>query len=212
MPELSTLIVFVVAVVVLLITPGPAVLYTVTRSLAQGHRAGLASAVAIGMGDFCHVGAATLGLSALLASSATAFAIVKYAGAAYLVYLGIRALLDRSRDAEVAAPPPVSLGRVFSQGFAVELLNPKTSLFFLAFLPQFVDESRGNAASQILLLGSIFVVLGICTTVAYALLAGSAGGWLRRNRQILTKQRYFTGSVYIGLGLTTALASGPDRR
>jgi threonine/homoserine/homoserine lactone efflux protein len=110
------------------------------------------------------------------------------------------------------AAPPMPLGRVFSQGLVVALLNPKTSLFFLAFLPQFVDESRGSVAGQILLLGTIFVVLGIVTNTVYAFLAGSAGGWLRRNRQILTKQRYFTGSVYIGLGLTTALASGPERR
>ena len=102
--------------------------------------------------------------------------------------------------------------RVFSQGFIVAVLNPKPSLFFLAFLPQFVDEARGGVASQILLLGAIFVVLGICTNTIYAVLAGGAGGWLRRNRQLLSRQRYFTGSVYIGLGLTTALASGPDRR
>lgn len=168
--------------------------------------------LAIGLGDFCHVFGATLGLSALLASSATAFAVVKYAGAAYLLYLGVRALLDRSASTTVATPPPVSLRRVVTQGFIVELLNPKTSLFFLAFLPQFVDEARGDVASQILMLGAIFVALGTATTAAYALLAGSAGGWLRRNRQFLTRQRYVTGSVYIGLGLTTALASGPERR
>src|SRR5215213_8111063 len=116
------------------------------------------STMAIGVGDFRHVFAATLGLSALLASSATAFAVVKYAGAAYLVYLGIRALPDRSVREDVAAPP-MPLSRVFSQGIVVALLNPRTSLFFLAFLPQFVDEPRGAVASQILLLGAIFVAL-----------------------------------------------------
>jgi threonine/homoserine/homoserine lactone efflux protein len=207
MPELSTLAVFVA----LLITPGPVVLYTVARSLEQGRRAGLASTVAVGFGDFCHVVAATaraVGVAGLLGDGVRDREV---RGAAYLVYLGIRALLDRSASTDVAAPPAMPLRRVLSQGFVVALLNPKTSLFLLAFLPQFVDESRGVVASQILLLGAIFVVLGICTNTVYAFLAGSAGGLLRRNRQVLAKQRYFTGSVYIGLGLTTALASGPER-
>jgi threonine/homoserine/homoserine lactone efflux protein len=175
MPGLATLAVFVVAVVALLPVPGPVVLYSVTRSLEQGRRAGLLSTVGVGIGNLCRVLAATLGLSALLASSATAFAVVKYAGAAYLVYLGIRALLDRSGETQVGTPASIPLRRVFSQGFVVALLNPKTSLFFLAFLPQFVDPVPGDAPSQAMLLGTIFVILGICTDTAYAFLAaGSA--------------------------------------
>jgi threonine/homoserine/homoserine lactone efflux protein len=212
MPEFSTLAVFVVSVVALLLVPGPVVLYTVARSLEQGWRAGLLSTVGVELGDFAHVVAATLGLSALLASSATAFAIVKYAGAAYLVYLGVRAIMDRSTELGLESARPMPLRRVFSQGFVVAVLNPKTSLFFLAFLPQFVDETRGSVSSQIMLLGVIFVALGVVTNAMYALLAGGAGGWLRRHPQLLSRQRYFTGSVYIGLGLTTALASSPDRR
>jgi threonine/homoserine/homoserine lactone efflux protein len=211
MPDATTLAFFAVAAVALLVVPGPVVLYTVARSVDQGLKAGFASTVAVGCGDFCHVIAATLGLSALLMSSATAFAVVKYAGAAYLLYLGVRALLSRPHDVSSEAPPPLPISRIASQGFVVALLNPKTSLFFLAFLPQFVDTSRGDATVQIFVLGSIFVVLGVCTNTVYALLAGAARTWLRRNRAVSRHQRFLTGGVYIGLGLTAAFASGERR-
>ena len=153
---------------------------------------------------------AALGLSAILVSSATAFTAVKYAGAAYLVYLGLRTLLTRGEAEPVAAPAPRRLSRVFWQGALVNVLNPKTALFFFAFFPQFVDPARGSVAGQTLLFGGLFVVLGVSSDSLYAFLAGSAGRWLRGNRCFVRSQSYFAGGVYIGLGVTTALA-GSDR-
>ncbi len=151
--------------------------------------------------------AAALGLSALLASSALAFAVVKYAGAAYLIYIGGRRILSRA-DAP-AAPidlPRRSLGRLYRDGFVVNLLNPKTALFFLAFLPQFVDPSRGAVAAQIAFLGLLFTLMGMTSDALYALVAGTAGRWVQHNDRYLRWERYVTGGVFIGLGLTAAFA------
>jgi threonine/homoserine/homoserine lactone efflux protein len=211
MPSPSLIALFAVAALVLLIIPGPVVIYTVTRSLAQGPAAGLASTLAVALGDFCHVLAATLGLSALLLSSAVAFTVVKYLGAAYLVYLGLRALLARAGGPLTAAVPPQRLRRVVSQGFLVSLLNPKTALFFLAFLPQFVEPARGPVAGQVLVFGALFVLLGAGTNSLYALLAGAIGRWLKGSARFRRLQRYATGGVYLGLGAWTALA-GSDAR
>lgn len=205
MPDPTTLGIFVAASVVLLLTPGPAVLYIVARSVEQGRAAGFVSVLGIHLGTTVHIAAAALGLSALLMSSALAFEIVKSLGAAYLVWMGVRALLAREAPAE-AALPPRRLQRVFRDGFVVNLLNPKTALFFLAFLPQFVDPARGAVHWQILLLGLVFMGLGMLSDGMFALLAGSAGDWLRRNRRFLRVQRWFAGSAFIGLGLTAALA------
>jgi threonine/homoserine/homoserine lactone efflux protein len=204
----ATLSVYVTAALALLLTPGPAVLYIVTRSIDQGRKAGLVSVLGIELANFCHVVAASLGLSALLLSSALAFNVVKYAGAAYLIYLGIRKLTGRDVPPDTQPVGQQSLGRIFSQGVVVNLLNPKTALFFFAFLPQFVDSARGSVALQIFLLGLIFVTMGTVTDSSYALLSGSMGRWLRGNLGFLRFQRYFTGSVYIGLGITTALSNG----
>jgi threonine/homoserine/homoserine lactone efflux protein len=210
MPDPTTLAAFVVAAVALLLAPGPAVMFVVARSVEQGRRAGLASVVGGGLGNLVHVSAATLGLSAILASSALAFSVVKYAGAAYLLYLGLRVLL--SKEADVAAVvPPQPLRKVFSQAFVVYALNPKTALFFLAFLPQFADPSRGAVAPQIFLLGAIFVLLALVTDSGYALLAGSLSGWLRRNARARRGQRYFAGGVYLTLAAATALG-GEQRK
>jgi threonine/homoserine/homoserine lactone efflux protein len=211
MPDRTTLILFCIAALALLLTPGPVVLYTIARSIDQGRRAGLVSVLAAGIGDFCHVVAATLGLSALLMSSAIAFSLVKYAGAAYLIYLGMRTLLARREPQLAPSAAPVHLTRIFSQGLLVSILNPKTALFFLAFLPQFVQPAHGAVAAQILLLGGLFVGIGICTNSLYAVLAGSVGAWLKRKARFGRTQRYFTGGVYIALGVTTAL-SGADKR
>src|SRR5882672_2049067 len=159
----ATLSVYVTAALALLLTPGPAVLYIVTRSIDQGRKAGLVSVLGIELANLCHVIAASLGLSAILLSSALAFNVVKYAGAAYLVYLGIRKLTGRDTAPDSVAVERKSLRRIFSQGIVVNLLNPKTALFFFAFLPQFVDSSRGSVALQILLLGLIFVTMGTVT-------------------------------------------------
>jgi len=206
-PDATSVEIFSVAAILLLLTPGPAVLYIVARSVEQGRIAGLASVCGITTGTLVHVLAAALGLSALLASSALAFAVVKYAGAAYLIYIGVRRLLKRT-DVPTApmALPRRSLGRLYRDGFIVNLLNPKTALFFLAFLPQFVDPSRGAVAFQIAFLGLLFTLMGLTSDALYALIAGTAGRWVKGNARFLRWERYVTGGVFIGLGMTAALA------
>ncbi len=208
----STLALFLPAVFILLITPGPVVLYIVTRSIDQGRAAGLVSVLGSEIGNLVHVLAAALGLSAILLSSTLAFDVVKYLGAGYLIYLGIRKLAAREDAAQGAAQTVerAPLKRIFLQGIAVAVLNPKTALFFFAFLPQFVDRSRGQVALQILLLGLMMLVLAIISDSCYALAAGAAGRWLRdsgRGNAIFPRvQRYVTGTVYIGLGVAALFA------
>src|SRR5258708_5356975 len=198
------------ASLILLLTPGPAVLYIVARSVNQGRRAGLASALGVELGNSVHVLAATLGLSAILLTSALAFSIVKYAGAAYLIYYGIRTLLTPITTEVSLVEPTRKLRGTFSQGVVVGVLNPKTALFFLAFLPQFVDSGKGSVSLQFLVLGLIFVAMGTTTDSLYALLSGTAGGWLRRNFWFARFQRYIAGTIYIGLGLTAALTGNKE--
>jgi threonine/homoserine/homoserine lactone efflux protein len=205
MPDLTHLPLFILASAVLLVTPGPAVLYILARSVDQGRRAGLVSVCAIETGNFVHVIAATLGLSALLLSSALAFTIVKYLGAAYLVYLGLRKIFSRRTVQETAGSQPQSLHRIFSQGVMVAALNPKTALFFVAFLPQFVDPSQGAIALQMLVLGCSFIMMGFISDSLYALAAGTLGQWLKGSFAVVRAQRYVIGGVYIGLGVTAAL-------
>ncbi|HEY1942125.1 MAG TPA: LysE family translocator [Roseiarcus sp.] len=206
-PSATSLGVFAAAALALLLTPGPAVLYIVARSVEQGRLAGLVSVCGITTGTLVHVLAASLGLSALLASSALAFSAVKYAGAAYLITIGVRRILERgAASAAPARPPARSLWRLYRDGFLVNLLNPKTALFFLAFLPQFVDPARGGAAFQVAFLGLLFALMGFTSDALYALAAGSAGRWVKRNARVLGWERYVTGGVFIGLGLTAALA------
>ena len=204
--HLANLPVFLLAALILLLTPGPAVLYIIARSMDQGRLAGFVSVLSIESGNSVHVLAATLGLSAILMSSALAFSIVKYLGAAYLIYLGIRRLMARDQSHEIAKVQRQSLRRIYSQGVLVAALNPKTALFFLAFLPQFVDPSAGSVTLQLLMLGGTFVAMAIVTDSIYALLASTAGGWLKRKQPFLRADRYLVGSVYIGLGVTAALS------
>ena len=209
MPEASTLALFGVAAITLLVIPGPAVLYIVTRSVDQGRAAGLASVCGVHVGTLVHVAAAALGLSALLVSSATAYHTVRWLGAAYLVWLGLRRLLARDEDDPAAAAPGgrrVGLGRIFAQGVVVNVLNPKTALFFFAFLPQFVDTTRGSVPFQVLVFGVAFVLLGLASDGAYALLASTGAGWLRRRPRVARASRLVSGGVLVGLGVTTALA------
>jgi threonine/homoserine/homoserine lactone efflux protein len=207
-PNATSLGVFSVAAILLLLVPGPAVLYIVARSVEQGRIAGLASVCGITTGTLVHVLAASLGLSALLASSALAFAVVKYAGAGYLIYIGVRRILRRTEETPAAQLelPRRSLGRLYRDGFVVNLLNPKTALFFLAFLPQFVDSSRGAVGFQIAFLGLLFTLMGMTSDGLYALVAGTAGRWVKRNGHYLRWERYVTGGVFIGLGVTAAFA------
>lgn len=211
-PSGQNLVLFAGAALVLLLIPGPAVLYIVGRSVAQGRRAGLVSVLGIHAATFIHVLAAALGLSVLLLSSALAFSIVKYAGAAYLIWLGLRKIFGPAEAAgmngEIARH---SHARLFRDGFVVNLLNPKTALFFFAFLPQFVDVARGHVAMQITLLGFVLLLLGLCTDSTYALLAGTAGDWLKRSRGYLKFERYGSGLLFIGLGLVAAF-SGSQKK
>lgn len=203
--ELSQLYLFLGATLALLLVPGPAVLYITARSANQGRLAGLVSVLAIETANFLQAVAATLGLSAILLSSALAFDVVKYLGAAYLIYLGARKLLVREETAEKEDIKPESLARIYWQGFVINLLNPKTALFFFAFLPQFVNPEKGNVTAQTLLLGGLFVGLALITDSLYALLASSLADRLRGSRHFQKGQRYFAGLVYVGLGITTAL-------
>jgi len=207
LPDASSVGLFIVAALVLLITPGPAVLYIVTRSLEGGRAAGLISMLGVHVGTLVHVAAAAIGLSAVLVASATAFTAVKWLGAAYLVYLGVRRIMDRTTPGSAITRPP-QLQRAFIDGVIVNVLNPKTALFFLAFLPQFVDLSRGQPGAQILGLGLLFVVLGAITDGTYALSAGTAARWLRGRPRFLASERWISGSVYIGLGVVAAVSSG----
>lgn len=194
------------ASLVLLLTPGPAVLYIIARSVDQGRGAGLLSVLSIETGNLFHVLAATFGLSALLLSSAMLFTIMKYLGAAYLIYLGIRKWISNEEHKDQARLTKDSPRRIFSQGVTVAILNPKTALFFLAFLPQFVDVNQGSVPLQMLGLGIIFVLMACITDSCYALLAGTAGHWLRNNPRFWQAERYVAGSIYVGLGLVAALA------
>jgi threonine/homoserine/homoserine lactone efflux protein len=205
-PDLATLAFFAAASLALAVVPGPAVLYIVAQSVDQGRLAGLVSALGICVGGLVHVVAATIGLSSLLASSATAFTIVKYAGAAYLILLGIRRLLTREQLEDEVARAPRSRRRLFVDGVVVNVLNPKTALFFLAFLPQFVNPGEGTATLQILVLGLLFAVIALCSDSMWALAAGTLGSWLRRSRWYLGVKRWVTGTVFVGLGLSTVKA------
>ena len=199
-PSFSAVELFAVASIALLLIPGPAVLYVVTQSAEQGRSAGLASVAGIHIGTFVHIVAAAVGLSALILASAVAFSAVKFAGAAYLVYLGIRKLLERPAIDETE-PRRAPLRTVFARGAIVNVLNPKTALFFLAFLPQFVDTDRGAVWSQVVTLGLVFVALGLVSDSAYAIAGDAAGSLLRRRA---TAMRRISGTIYVGLGAVAA--------
>lgn len=207
LPGWSDLLLFITAALILLFIPGPAVLYIVARSVEQGRRAGLASASGIATGTLAHVLAATLGLSALLLSSAIAYSVVKYAGAVYLLYLGIKKFREHPavKD-EVKRVQALPLRRIYAQGILVQVLNPKTAIFFFAFLPQFVNPARGHVSLQFFVLGLIFILLGLSSDSVWALTAGSAAGWLRQNQAFIRNERYISGTVYLGLGMATAVS------
>src|SRR6266436_7381352 len=202
----SSLLLFVTGAAILLVIPGPAVFYIVSRSVGHGRAAGLVSAMGIAAGTLFHLAAATLGLSALLASSALAFQFVKYLGAAYLVYLGIRVLRTDVPLVLEAANGERQLAHIFGHGVLVNLLNPKTALFFLAFLPQFVEPARGHATLQIFQLGVLFALMGWCSDSMWATIAGTFGTRLRGNARLRGAQRKVSGGVLIALGLASAFS------
>jgi threonine/homoserine/homoserine lactone efflux protein len=211
MPDASTFALFVAAALALLLVPGPAVIYVVARSVEGGRLRGLVSVLGVELGTLLHVVFAAAGLSAIVVSSAAAFSVVKWLGAAYLVWLGLRQILGRDGGDE---EPALSGGgenrlRIFSQSVLVQVLNPKVALFFLAFLPQFVDPSRGAAWTQVVVLGATLATLGLFTDGLYALLGGTAGEWIRKQRSgagLRRAGRYVTGGVYIALGAVAAVS------
>lgn len=228
MPSPSVLALYAAAAVAVLLIPGPAVLYIVSQSVRQGRRAGIASVLGIHAGTLVQVAFAVLGGSYLLVASSLTFSVVKYLGAAYLVYLGVRKLLGRDQQIAVGtedtAPPGASrapaaapasrrtAARLFYQGMLVNVLNPKLALFFFAFLPQFVDRSRGAVPAQVATFGIVFVLLGLCTDGTYALVAGSIGPWLRGHARVLRGERYVVGATFIGLGVAAALSGSRRTR
>lgn len=212
MPDIQNIGLFVSASLVLLLVPGPAVLYIIARSAEQGRKAGLVSVLGIHVGTLVHIAAAVIGLSAVIAASAHAFTVVKLAGALYLVYLGVQTIRGAGANGRGEGPAPQrSLRRVFWDGTVVNVLNPKTALFFLAFVPQFVDPAAGNATSQLVTLGLLFVALGIVTDGVYALAGGAVGGWLENRPHLDRNRRVASGVIYIGLGITAALSGNPSK-
>ncbi len=206
-PGAANLSLFVISALILLVVPGPSVLYIVARSITQGRVAGFVSDLGIHSATLIHVVAAALGLSALLASSAVAFSVVKYAGAAYLIWLGLKKIFGPADEADIdVGSGGRSYRRLFRDGFIINLFNPKTALFFLAFLPQFVEVGKGHVAMQIAILGLLFTVLGLVSDGCYALAASALGDRLRRSRSYVRFERYISGIMFIGLGLTAALA------
>jgi threonine/homoserine/homoserine lactone efflux protein len=200
---------FVISGLMLNIAPGPDTAYIVGRSVQLGWRGGAAAALGIACGCVVHVFGAAIGLSALLMASSTAFAAFRLVGAAYLLSVGVKMLFSRRQGVGAGAigeSGAMSLGQVFWQGALTDVLNPKVALFFLAFLPQFVDPSRGAAAFQIALLGLLFTLMGFTSDGLYALVAGTAGRWVRRKGRYLRWERYVTGGVFIGLGVTAVIA------
>lgn len=205
LPAWPLLSAFLIASFILAVTPGPGVFYIVTRSLLQGRRFGLASVAGVALGNFGNAVGASIGLAALFAASSLAFMVVKYAGALYLVYLGVQALRAPrpARDPGVLAP--ARLGSIFRDGFVVALLNPKTAVFFAAFLPQFM-RADAEPLLQSVTLGALFVVTALGTDTVYALAAGVAARTLAHARGVRAAERYLTGGAFIGLGVFTALA------
>lgn len=205
MPNLSDIIAFAIASIALLVIPGPAVIYVLNRSVADGRNTALAGVAGLEIGNFMHVIAATLGLSAIIAASATAFSTVKWAGALYLVFIGIRTLLTKPSPPDSRSTSATNR-KAFTQGIVVNTLNPKVALFFLSYLPQFINPDRGSPALQSFVLGSIFVVLGCCSDATYALTASALRDRLLTGRALPFVQRYVAGSVFVALGVVASTA------
>ena len=205
MIEQTTLLTYIVIVFGFVFIPGPATLLTVARATGSGARAGIATGAGIAVGDMIHTVMAVIGVSAIIATSAVLFGVVKYLGAAYLVYLGIRAFWERPATGTNAAIRSLSPSRAFRQAVLAEVLNPKTALFFLAFLPQFVSPEAGSVAAQLVILGAIFVALGLLSTILFAIGAGHLGQLLRRHPGVVRWQGKVVGGIYCALGLRLAL-------
>lgn len=205
----ANLALFLPAAIALIVAPGPDSLYVLARGIGQGRRAGIISALGTCTGLLVHTTAAALGLAVLLQTSTVAYLVVKYVGAAYLLYLGVRTLLTRQSLLVSAPATRPSWARMYVQGLLTNVLNPKVALFFVAFLPQFVNPQGGAVALQMLALGILFDVLGLLYLMLVALLSGSLGALVQRRPAWANRLRWVTGSVLVGLGLRLAI---PDRR
>jgi threonine/homoserine/homoserine lactone efflux protein len=205
MPDGTTILIVALASLALVVIPGPAVIYILTRSVSQGRNAGLVSAVGVNLGSSVHVLAAVAGLTMLLANSATAYTVVKWAGVGYLAWIGVRTLMKD--DADFAQPrlEPTALRKIFIQGVLVNMLNPKVAIFFLAFLPQFVDTDAPHAPMQTLVLGITLVTIGLVSDSLYALAGGSVGDVLRRRPHVARGTRLAAGSTYLALAGIAAI-------
>lgn len=204
MIPLTVLPLFLLAAWALNIVPGPDMLYVLARSANQGRRAGLASALGIAGGCVIQTALVALGLAGILAAVPLAYEVVKFVGAGYLIYLGIRALFSRQNALNTPQVEQTALWRIFAQGVLTNVLNPKVALFFLAFLPQFTSPAYGSVPLQIIILGMIFNVSGTLVNIVVALLAGSLGGWLKRNARVSRMLNWLTGCIFIGLGVRLA--------
>jgi len=209
MIDLTTLIAFSAAALVLLLIPGPGILYLLARSISQGRKAGFISSLGLSAGSLIHVLSATLGISALLATSASAFNIIKLIGSVYLIYLGIQTILSNTPAVDGTPIKPVPFKRLFIDGLVVSVFNPKIAIFFIAFLPQFVNPEVGDTTAQFLTLGLVFVVIATLVDFTFACVSGTFHKSLVDALETSSVPRYLTGSVYIGLGLGTAFVDQP---
>jgi threonine/homoserine/homoserine lactone efflux protein len=210
-PALHAIVLLAAAALALLVIPGPSVLYIVTRSIEQGRTAGLVSVLGVHTGTLFHVAAAAFGISAILVRSAVLYTGVKWAGAAYLIFLGIRRIATRAVTADDVVVEGKPLKKLYLDGVVVNTLNPKTALFFFAFLPQFVDRDH-NVTVQVLFFGALFVLLGFCSDGTYALVASHLGSWLKSSRVFRGVERYVAGTIFVTLGVTAAVAGGKPNR
>jgi threonine/homoserine/homoserine lactone efflux protein len=201
----SALITYLAVLTGFVFIPGPAVLMTLARSASSGIRVGVATGIGIAVGDLAHTVMAVLGLSAILLASAILFNIIKYIGAAYLVYLGIKAIIERTETPLNMRAATITVPRAFRQAVLAEILNPKSAMFFLAFLPQFVQTQKGAVPLQLTILGTLFIVMGLFSTMIFAIGAGRIGSFLRKNSTIARWQGKVVGAIYCALGIRLAL-------
>ncbi|WP_422362205.1 LysE family translocator [Reichenbachiella sp.] len=209
LPSPENILLFIAAATILIVVPGPALLYILTKSIEQGYKAGLASVLGVGVGAMVHVMAAAVGISALLVASATAFSILKYGGAAYLIYLGVKKLTDKTAPVAPVDNERKSLSKIFYEGIVVNTLSPKSAIFFFAFLPQFINADKGGTTSQILFLGLVFLVIAFVSDMCYVLLSGKLVKYFRTSTKFASIQKYLSGSIYIVLGLLTFMVNKP---
>ncbi|WP_282604206.1 LysE family translocator [Pelagibius sp. Alg239-R121] len=205
MIDQTTLITYLIVLLGFVFIPGPAVLLTLARASSSGTRVGLATGLGIAAGDLVHTAMAVLGISAVILTSAVLFSLIKYLGAGYLIYLGIRAILEKPQTGQQNRNSGLTPPKAFRQAVLAEVLNPKSALFFLAFLPQFVQPGNGAVALQLTTLGVLFVLMGLFSTVVVAIFAGHVGAFLRRNPAVLRWQGKVVGGIYCALGVRLAL-------